>query len=331
MVVGAIAKGAYVFTEPTNGWASEPSMTQTATLTASDGTVVGFGRKVSIDESGSTVVVGAEGAMVGGIANQGAAYVFTEPSNGWATMTQTAKLTVSGTQLFGLSVANCLADNVNTVVVTAYSTAGTKKTAGPAAAFVFTESNSVWTQKAELTASDPNADFRHSAYRFPSAATRWWSAARSKPRSMAGCGFRVRGTRLRLGEHDPTDHRAYRPGWRERQQFGQSVSISGNMVVVGDSPAGNFHEGAAYVFTGAGSVWTQTARLTGSDVAGDTGGTVPTTSFLSAVSTGGYTVVAGTPVADTRATRMRSTCSGRCLWRSQPYPRQNCPERTGQG
>ena len=79
---------AYVFTEPGSGWAN---MTQTAKLTASDGAANDdFGDSVSI--SGNTVVVGAATPSA---ATQGAAYVFTEPGSGWASMTQTAKLTAS--------------------------------------------------------------------------------------------------------------------------------------------------------------------------------------------------------------------------------------------
>ena len=58
--------------------------------------------------------------------------------------------------------------------------------------------------------------------------------------------------------------------------FGYSVSISGNTVVVGAPYAtvgGNSDQGAAYVFTEPGSGWanmTQTAKLTASDgAAGD--------------------------------------------------------------
>ena len=62
-------------------------MTQTAKLTASDGAADDdFGSSVSI--SGNTVVVGADGATVGGNSYQGAAYVFTEPGSGWANMTR---------------------------------------------------------------------------------------------------------------------------------------------------------------------------------------------------------------------------------------------------
>ena len=72
---------------------------QEAKLTASDGQTGDYlGWSVSI--SGNTVVVGAWGAMVGGNFDQGAAYVFTESSSGWASMTEIAKLTASDGQAF---------------------------------------------------------------------------------------------------------------------------------------------------------------------------------------------------------------------------------------
>ena len=85
------ANAAYIFTEGTAGWAD---MTQTAKLTPSDaGALNEFGYSVAI--SGNTVVVASPYAT-GSIAGRpGAAYVFTEPSTGWANMTQTAKLTPS--------------------------------------------------------------------------------------------------------------------------------------------------------------------------------------------------------------------------------------------
>jgi uncharacterized protein (TIGR03437 family) len=51
-------------------------------------------------------------------------------------------------------------------------------------------------------------------------------------------------------------------------QFGSSVSLDGQTVVIG--APGNSSQGAAYVFTGSGSSWTQQAKLTASDgAAGD--------------------------------------------------------------
>ncbi len=142
---------AYVFVESGSGWAN---MTQTAKLTASGGAASdNFGVSVSID--GNTVVVGASGAKVGSNSAQGAAYVFVKPSSGWANMTQTAKLTVSGgaaSDNFGVSVSV----SGNTVVVGAWDAkVGANTLQG--AAYVFVKPSSGWanmTQTAKLTASD---------------------------------------------------------------------------------------------------------------------------------------------------------------------------------
>jgi trimeric autotransporter adhesin len=140
----ALQGAAYVFTESGYAWV------QAAKLTASDSAASSaFGFSVSI--SGNTVVVGAPFATVGGNIAQGAAYVFTEPASGWASMTQTAKLTASDGATydqFGKSVSI----SGSTVVV------GTSKSGSEqGSAYVFTESAEGWasmTQTAELTASN---------------------------------------------------------------------------------------------------------------------------------------------------------------------------------
>lgn len=85
---GAVG-AAYVFVKPANGWTDA---TQTAKLTPSDGKADALGLSVAI--SGNTVAAGAFG-WPGDGTFQGAAYVFVEPSGGWANMTQTAILTAS--------------------------------------------------------------------------------------------------------------------------------------------------------------------------------------------------------------------------------------------
>lgn len=79
----------YVFVKPAAGWTS---MTQTAKLTASDGMPYDdFGGAVAI--GGTTIVVGAPNAVTG--TEFGKAYLFVEPSGGWANATQTAALLAS--------------------------------------------------------------------------------------------------------------------------------------------------------------------------------------------------------------------------------------------
>jgi hypothetical protein len=100
IVAGALPEGicgpadpgaAYVFVKPPNGWAS---MSETAKLSAPDG-VSGDNFGVSVSFGGYRIVVGASGTDIGSNVDQGAAYIFAKPKNGWKTTTKfNAKLTV---------------------------------------------------------------------------------------------------------------------------------------------------------------------------------------------------------------------------------------------
>jgi len=83
-----VSGSAYVFVEPAAGWSN---MTQTAKLTASDGSP-GDGLGYSTSIAGRTVLVGSP-YKTGTYRNQGAGYVFVEPNSGWTNMTETAELT----------------------------------------------------------------------------------------------------------------------------------------------------------------------------------------------------------------------------------------------
>jgi autotransporter-associated beta strand protein len=224
---------------------------QGAKLTASDGAAYDyFGYSVSI--SGNTVVVGAPYAMVGGNVSQGAAYVFTEPGSGWLNITQTAKLTASdgarGNE-FGCSVSI----SGNAVVVT-----------GGGTAYVFSEPGSGWanmTQTAKLTASDGGGfDSVSISGNTVVVGAEYATVGGNSQQGAAyvfaepGSGWANMTQTAKLTASDGADG-----DW-----FGDSVSISGDTVVVG-APEVNGAQGAAYVFTGSGSAWTQTAKLTASD------------------------------------------------------------------
>jgi hypothetical protein len=97
---------AYVFTMPSTGWAG--ALTQNAELTASDGAKGdGLGAAVAIE--GDTILAGAPHHEVGANPSQGAVYVFTMPSGGWAgALMQSAELSSSdgvGGDDLGRSVA----------------------------------------------------------------------------------------------------------------------------------------------------------------------------------------------------------------------------------
>ena len=91
---------AYVFVKPGSGWASG---TENAILTASDG--------LSGDSFGQSVAISGDSAVIGAPSHnsyQGEAYVFVKPASGWATGTETTRLTASdgaANDYFGHSVA----------------------------------------------------------------------------------------------------------------------------------------------------------------------------------------------------------------------------------
>ena len=251
---------AYVFTRPVGGWVATSTA---ARLTASDA-VAGdeFGTSVAVHED--TIVVGAPEKNTNPDPNAdnagGSAYIFTKPANGWADMTQTAALRgQSNGERFGRSVAV----HGDTVVAGAFEVDGAR-----GAAYVFTkraatgvwddwDDTSVSNATAKLTASD-----RASGDRF-------------------GRAVAMDGDTIVIGApyhdyDDPDDNTndvsdsgaAYvfiKPatgGWTtdtetakltaseraENDQFGYSVAVDGNTVVVG-ADQDDSDRGSVYVFT----------------------------------------------------------------------------------
>ena len=155
IVVGAIgdsdggpASGsAYVFIEPASGWASA---TGSIKLTAADAAAADyFGWSVAIDYD--MIVVGAYRHDDSGT-DTGSAYMFAKPAAGWATNTETAKLTASDAAAddqYGYSVAI----NDDTVVVGAPQNDSQALDAG--AAYFYQTSD--WTAIADSAPGKANA------------------------------------------------------------------------------------------------------------------------------------------------------------------------------
>jgi len=271
---------AYVYVQPANGWADS---TETAKLTASDG-VAGDELGYSVGIDGNTVVAGAPNAAVGsGCPNspctfvQGAGYVFVQPTNGWASMTQTAKLTASNGSSddgFGQSVA---ISGATVVVGTPYAGIGTAYAQG--AAYVYVEPQSGWnntTETAELTNGIGKAGDQFggsvsidgstntiavgalgveigtvyqqgAAYVYVMPANGWTTTSTATARLTASDGAM-------------------------RDQFGTSVSINGGTLVVGAPNAtisSNVGQGAGYVYVEPSGGWVSTSAFTAKEIATD--------------------------------------------------------------
>lgn len=265
---------------------AQAQWTQTATLTASDGTFSDlFGGSLAVD--GNTLVVGAPGRNL----FTGAAYVFTESNGVW---TQVAELTASDA-VPGLDFGGSVAISGNTVVVGAdaccvFNVAG--------AAYVFVKPATGWanmTQTAKLNSSDGN-----SAGSFPSsvaifndtiAAGDWQHQVGNNQDQGAAyifvkpaTGWTNMNQTAELTASDGT----------QNDNLGVSVALRGSTLVVGarllNSPDG---EGAAYVFEKPASGWAngqETAKLTATDP-----NSFALLGLTVAVSADESTIVAGAP------------------------------------
>jgi hypothetical protein len=142
----------YVFVKPANGW--QTTSVFNAELTASDG-VQGdlLGSSVSVSSHSNTVVAGNPARQ----SYHGAVYVFVEPAGGWASMTETAKLTATD-GMIGDYLGNAVSIGGDTVMVGAYQHPyGT----GRGAVYFYAKPASGWrdmTQTSEFTSSD-EADY----------------------------------------------------------------------------------------------------------------------------------------------------------------------------
>ena len=255
--------------------AISPALGQEAELTASDG-IAGDGYGDSVAISGNTVVVAAPFATVGGNSMAGAVYVFSEFGTGWASTTQVAKLTASDGKARDGFCASVAIDG-NTIVV-----------GSAEAAYVFVEPATGWTsmaQTARLTATNLTTT----------------TFGNGVPDTGFGSSVAISGNTVVVGANNAGMACVFTEpagGWSDMTQtaeltashhslssdFGSSVSISGNTVVVGAYTAGT-----AYVFTEPAGGWanmTETAELTAPDG-------LPYTSFGLSVSISGNTVVVG--------------------------------------
>ena len=225
------AGAAYIFTRTGSVW------TEQTKLLASDGKVGNwFGYSVALD--GNTALIGAHGEDTGG-SNAGAAYVFTRTGSTWTQQTKIQASDAQSNNYFGKSVAL----DGNTAIVGAYGEDTGGNNAG-GAAYIFTRTNSVWTQQGlPLTASNSgNSD-------------------------LFGYSVALDGDTALIGAHgEDTGGAAYiftRTGstWTEQtiqasdkqvsDEFGVSVAIDGDTAIVGAvfEDTGGANAGAAYVFS----------------------------------------------------------------------------------
>ncbi|MEE4329742.1 MAG: Ig-like domain-containing protein, partial [Wenzhouxiangella sp.] len=229
-----------------------------ATLFPSDGLPGdGFGMSVSLD--GDRALIGSVFHSEGGL-SVGAAYIFDFDGLNW---NETAKL-LAGDGQAGDSFGAEVSLDGDQAMVGALGTGAPGPLAG--GVYVFENEGSAWAQTAKLTASDADS------------------------RNFFGLSIDLENGLAVIGARD-NDEVAFLAGaayvfeqnganWNEVQKltasdpvsvqnFGVSVSLSGNRLAVGARGAdgGVQDSGAVYMFERQGGTWVETAKLTASDAA----------------------------------------------------------------
>ena len=273
IVIGAQKDGngsAYVFVKPGGGWATG---TETAKLTASDG-ASGDRFGCSVDIAGDVIVVGAYFDHLT-TDDQGSAYVFVKPGGGWATGTETAKLSASDANAFdyfGFEVA------ISGDVIVAgkfRDDLGGGPNDDKGGAYVFVKPGGGWAsgnETAKLTASDA-AIGDYFGYQVDIWGDVIVSGAYQDDLTSAdegsvyvfvkpGGGWTTGTETAKLTASDAANG----------DNFGLGLAIYDDIIVVGayEDDLTSTDEGSAYVFEKPVGGWTnmtQSAKLTASDAA----------------------------------------------------------------
>ncbi|MEE9346252.1 MAG: FG-GAP repeat protein [Methylococcales bacterium] len=319
---------AYVFTRSGSTW-SQQAYLKASNTGASDL----FGISVAI--AGDTVVVGAYGEEsnatgVNGIQSDnsadfaGAAYVFTRSGGTWSQQAYLKSSNTEANDQFGFSVATtgntvvigAVIEDSNATGVNGDQNDNSASAAG--AAYVFTRSNNTWSQQAYLKASNTETNDQVG-----------YSVAIAGDTVVIGANAESSNTTEVNG--DQSDNSADFAGaayvftrsgniWSQQaylkasnteanDQFGISVAIAGNTVVVGafdedsnttgvdgdQSDNSASAAGAAYVFTRSGSTWSQQDYLKASN-------TEANDNFGISVAIANDTVIVGANGEDSNAT-----------------------------
>ena len=256
---------AYIFTRSGTSWS------QQAKITASDG--------ATNDLFGGPIVVKGDTAVVAAYYGN-AAYVFTRSGTSWSQQQILQSSDIASGDYFGRDVDI----SGETVIVGAEreNAAGTNG----GSAYIFTRSGTTWSQQAKLTGSDA-AEYYY-----------------------GGRAVAIDGDTVVVGYPAPTSHNgeAYvftRSGttWSQQakltasdgatnDQFGGSVAIEGDTIVIGAPNASVDTRGATYIFTRSGTSWTQTKKLETSDYDSND-------RFGEIINISGNTIVGGTGGEDT--------------------------------
>lgn len=269
----------YVFKRAATTWTLEQKL-----VAADAATNDMFASGVALSKD--TILVGAMHADVGGLSNNGAAYVFTRIGTTWTQQAKLLAMDRKNQDDFGQAVAL----ESDTAVIGAPSVTQTSPAfrTGAGAAYVFVRSGTTWSQQAKLSPPMPStSDYYGTSVAVYGDTLIMAAPNADNPFSDSGSAliYTRTGTTWTLAKSLPS---LATPSGR----YGQGVAISSNQILIGQpqgvSPAGA--HGDAEFLALVGGAWSNEDGVRGSDGA-------DSQSFGSAVAVSGTMGVIGAPGA----------------------------------
>ena len=247
---GVDSGSAYVFFRSGTTWSLQTKLNASDTAAGDS-----FGYSVAI--SNDSVLVGAYQDDDAGF-RSGSAYVFSRTGSSWS---QQAKLSASDAATndsFGFSVSI----SGDSSIVGAFQDDDQGINSG--SAYVFTRSGNSWSQQAKLIASDgTDGDSFGASVSISGDSVVVGSSGDDDNGSKSGSAYVFN----RSGSLWSQQAKLRSSDAAAGDEFGFSVAASGNTVVIGafGNDDNGSRSGSAYVFTRSGSLWSQQAKLIGSD------------------------------------------------------------------
>jgi hypothetical protein len=260
----------YIWYKGTGSWSGGTQQAKKQASVIETGASFGF--SVAIDSDGDTIVAGAPYEDVGYTnGGRGAAYVFTRSGTTWS---QQSRLTINDYGSYGwhqLGTGCAISGDGNTIALAARDGQdGSGNTIG--AVYVFTRSGSTWTQQKKLL---PSGTQIYTKFGYEGAikissdgnyiivGAQWYDVGSNSNEGTAWIFYKGATSWASTGA---LQARIEQSSGYASDLFGIDVGISddGSMAVVGaqqhDYPNGT-QQGAAYVYTRAGTSWSEQAKL----------------------------------------------------------------------
>ena len=222
----------------------------------------GMGSSVFVD--GDTIIIGAPDTTHNELQEAGNALIYrADGLAGWILEAELTASDAAAHDAFGYSVAL----SGETAIVGACMDDDGGRQSG--SAYIFKRSDGVWIQEAKITALDAaeGKSFAHSVSLSGDTALVGAPVDDGK-----GSDFGAAYVFTRSDGGWTQQQKLTASDTKSNEEFGKSVSLSGDTAIVGAHRAdhgGLDRAGSAYVFTRSGEVWTQQSKLTASDADGD--------------------------------------------------------------